>query len=255
VIIGFMAVAAAQSITLGAGRIAVLDPGVPATSITSSAPSTVDVVSTPTSLLVIGLAAGTATVTIESSSGPRTWGVRVDGNGSVAPSGGPGLAPVGDTLALPMGSGVLCTIPGASTFTRIDEPFAQVFPFGASRWFVQLDKTGTQDIAFEMAKGKPRVLTLTPAPIGAAAPSLPTGCARPTETVNLVVGEEMDVVVGRRVKTLLVGSPSLVYAAPTEGATDRVHLAAIKPGTTTILARATDNEDPWMRTVVVARAP
>lgn len=245
----------APSITLGAGRIAVLDPGVPASAVTSSAPNVVDVISIPPSLFVIGLSTGLSTVTVESSGGARSWAVRVEPNGVVAPTGGPGLAPAGDVLALPIGGGVVCTIPGGTTYTRIDEPFAQVHAFGNTRWFVQLDQPGTQDIAFELAKGKPRVVTLTPAAPGAAPPGLPAGCVRPTETVKLVVGQQIDLPVGRRLKTLLVGSPSVVYVAPTAGVADQVHLEALAPGSTTILARATDNEDPWMRTVEVARGP
>lgn len=258
-------VANAQGISLGAGRIAVVDPGVPASAVSTSKPSVADVLvvgptssvqsSAPPLVFVIGLSAGSTTVEVESAGGTRTWVVRVEPNGLVAPTGGPGLAPVGSMLSLPIGSGVLCTIPGGTTFTRIDEPFAQVHAFGNTRWFVQLDHPGTQDIAFEIARGRPRVLTLTPSAPGSAAPELPAGCVRPKETVSLVVGQEMDLAVGRKVKAILVGAPDLVYVAPVEGSPDRVHVKALEPGTTTVLARATDNEDPWMRTLVVARAP
>ena len=111
----------------------------------------------------------------------------------------------------------MCKVTGGTTYTRVDEPFAQMFPFGNSRWFVQLDQPGTQDIAFEIPKGKPRVVTLTPAAPGGPRRICRPDATRPTETVKLLVGDELDLGVGRRLKAVLVGSPSVVYVAPTVG--------------------------------------
>ncbi|MEQ1502763.1 MAG: pilus assembly protein N-terminal domain-containing protein [Myxococcota bacterium] len=244
-------IAFGQEVTLGVGRIGVLDPGVVPREISTSASEVLDVVPSPPVVLLVGLKAGSSTVTIASDSGLVTYAVRVEAASTVAPSGGPGLAPAGDALELPLGVGAVCRIPQATSLTRVDDPYAQVHAFGTNRYFVQVDRAGRADVAFETGRSAPRVLTVA-ALIGAAKP-VPTGCTIPTETITVPAGGTTEVTVGKRVAAFLVGTPTMLHVVTIDN-TDRLRLSGIRAGTTTLVVRSGDDDDPWMRTVVVAPA-
>ncbi len=243
----FIAAATAQQITLGADRVAVLDPGFAPTAVEASAGSVLDVAPSPPVLLLMGLRPGTSTLTVERADGaPATWTVRVLGTDE-APSGGPGLVGRREALALPVGWAAACKVPGTSGRTPADPEAIGLAAFG-DRWLVWVSREARADIAFEDGGKSPTVLAVSTGPAAVAGPS----CALPVEVVRLRPGEALELDVGHVPKEVWVAHPDVVHATAADG--DRVRLTAGRAGTTTLAVRGPSGA-PVLRSIVVTAAP
>lgn len=240
--------AMAQHVELGVGRAAILDPGVAPTAVTLSDSVVVEVVPVRPALVLLGRKAGVTTLTVEHARGALEWTVTVQPTGDVAPSGML-VAPPGEALVLPVGDAAWCKFAGTTATMFLDQEIGQVSPIGTDRNLVQGMAVGMADLVFETATG-PKVLTVSVTEGGAA--KVPPSCRRPTETITLAIGEERVVDVGRTVVGIDVGHPDVVFGKHVPDSSRSLKLIGLKPGTSILLVRATDNEDPWARTVVVA---
>jgi hypothetical protein len=249
--IAWLSVAYAQEIQLGAGRIAVLDPGFQPTSVGTSHSTVLDVQVAPPTLLLIGLKAGTSTLSVDRADGTTvTWEVTV-APGDVAPTGGPGLLPPGDVVGVPVGQGVVCTIPNATTFVKPDDPSVALTDLGAGRWFVGVGRVGHEDVAFTLTKGRPVVLAVT-----SASTAIPASCARATQSVKVPVGQTVTVDAGKAVASWVVQAPDVAYATVSDAAPTAIRITGVRPGTTTVAARTGAADAPTLRTIeVVATGP
>jgi hypothetical protein len=241
--------ALAQDIELGVGRAAVLEPGVSVTAVTLSDSVVVEVVPLRSALVLLGRKAGVTTLTVEHARGKLEWTVTVQTTGELAPSGLL-VAPPGEVLSLPVGEAAWCKVAGTRSTMFLDQDVGTVSPIGADRNLVQGDNPGTTDLVFETATGA-KVLTLSVTEDGPA--KVPASCRRPTETITLAVGEERVVPVGRTVVGVDVGHPDIVFGKHVPDASKSLKLIGLKPGTSILLVRSSDDEDPWARTVVVAQ--
>lgn len=240
--------AMAQHVELGVGRAAVLEPGVAPTAITLSNGDVVEVVPVQPAIVLLGRKAGETTLTLEHARGSLEWTVTVQPTGDVAPSGVL-VAPPGEVLALAAGEAAWCRIRGTTAMTFLDQDVGSVSPIGVDRSLVQASGVGVTDLVFETASG-PKVLTVSVSATGSA--QLPAACHRPTETITLAVGEERIVPVGRTVGAIDVGHPGVVSGGHVPEKPSTLRLVGLAAGTSILLVRSSDNEDPWARNVVVA---
>jgi hypothetical protein len=208
----------------------------------------VEVVAARSTLILLGRKPGVTTLTVEHSRGELEWTVTVQTTGDVAPSGMLVKAP-GEVLTLPVGEAAWCKVAGTTATMFLDQAVGTISPLGVDRNLIQGDNVGMTDLVFETAAG-PKVLTVSVVEEGP--PKLPASCRRPTETITLAVGEERIVPVGRTVVGVDAGHPDVVFAKHVPDSSKDLKLIGMKAGTSILLVRSSDNEDPWARTVVVA---
>lgn len=242
-IVAWATLAAAQQVSLGADRIAVLDPGFAPSAVRTSRGSVLDVVVSPPVLLLLGLAPGQSELVIEREDGPpSSLSVTVEA-ADRAPVGGPGLVGRREILSLPVGGAALCSVPGRGQ-TRIESRAIGVYPFDG-RWLVHAAEQGRSDIVAEDGSKNPLVIAVS---TGAA--SSGPSCVLPSETVKLLVGEE--ITLGSKVAEHWLSDPGVAHA--TLLPTGQIRVAALGPGTAVIASRSSDKSPPQLRTIVVAPA-
>ena len=243
--------AMAQEIELGVGRAAVLDLGVVPTAITLSDSVVIEVVPLQPSLVLVGRKPGVTTLTVEHAGGALEWTVTVQPTGDTSPVGTLVARP-GEVLTLPVGDAAWCKVPGTKSMMFLEQEVGSVAPLGVDRNLVQGEGVGVADLVFETAAGA-KVLTVV---VGGEGPAkTPAACHRPTQILTLTVGEERMVPVGRTVVGLDVGHPTVVFGKHVADSSKDVLLIGLKPGSSIVAVRATDNEDPWVRTVQVVAPP
>ncbi|MCA9492256.1 MAG: pilus assembly protein N-terminal domain-containing protein [Myxococcales bacterium] len=242
----WIAAAAAQQITMGVDRVALLDPGFQPTAVDIGDRRVVEVAPSAPVLLIYGLRPGTTTVGVERADGSSAqWKVEVQADDS-APTGGPGLVERREVLTLTPGGGAVCAIAAEAASKRVADERVAVQPFGSGRWIVWAGPDGHGDLVFEDEAKGPRVLA-----VGAGNPAAGASCQLPTGEVRVAVGATLDVDVGRKPATVWVVDPGVAHAAAGEG--NAVRLTAVRPGTTVLAVRSGDRDAPFLRTVVVTR--
>ncbi|MCB9688876.1 MAG: pilus assembly protein N-terminal domain-containing protein [Alphaproteobacteria bacterium] len=221
----WFAVAAAQQITVGADRVALLDPGFQPTAVDIGDRRVVEVAPSAPVLLLYGLRPGTTSVSVERADGSTAqWTVKVLPDDS-APTGGPGLVDRREALTLPPGGGAVCTIAAEAASKRVADERVGVQPFGAGRWLVWAGRDGRGDLVFEDEAKGPRVLA-----VATGSPAAGASCQLPSEEVRLAAGGTVDLDVGRKAATVWVVDPGVAHAVAGEG--NVVRLTAVHAGTT-----------------------
>lgn len=240
----WFAAAAAQQISVGVDRVALLDPGFPPAAVEIGDRRVLDVAPSAPVLLLYGLRPGTTALNVERADGSAAeWTVQVVA-GSDTPSGGPGLVDRREVLTLSPGGGAACAISADAASKRVTDERVGVHPFGAGRWLVWAGRDGQGDLVFEDESKGPRVLA-----VATGAPAAGPSCTLPPQELRVAVGGSVDVDVGRRAAEVWVADPVVAHAAAGEG--NVVRLTAVHEGRTLLAVRAGDRDTPWLRTVVV----
>jgi len=178
---------AADTLTLPAGRVAVLAPQVAPQELIISNPSVIDVQPVMPWLIVYGKSAGASTLGVVHADGRKEWAVSVGAEAS-APVAGDGLLRVESTsVPLSVDGGVLLPWPDDATALAIVEPAVVAAQrFGDDWLWIQGDAGGTSDVVVERGEEPPQVFTVVVGEGGAA----PAGAHEVGEPVALAAGGE-----------------------------------------------------------------
>jgi Flp pilus assembly secretin CpaC len=238
-------IAGAAEVELGVGRAALIQLDPPPTAVSITRSKVADVRAASPALLVIGRAPGTTTLTLTQSGQPVPIEIIVSDDPLKDPTG-MGVLPAGPRIVVGPSSGAVCRLPfSPSGITRMESALLQVEMFDGTWYWIQSDAVGAYDVVFEQPRGLPLIVTIATA----GERAVPAGCLAPEFTVAVPLGGETVLPVGRSVSGVMVGHPATVEATA-DGRS--VKLRGLAPGRTTVLVRSDNDDEPWLRTVVVA---
>jgi hypothetical protein len=247
-------VSSSADLTLGVGRVAVLELGMAPQAL--NVPGVVEVTAAPPYLVVTGISAGHGTLTVEfKDGGSREWTLDVLKDPSVDAVGGPSLvASSGERLRLPVGAAAVCTLERTPKMAVVlDKDSGRLEEMGERGFFLQADDA-IFDVVFATDGRPPEVITVEgmrgePGPDGAG--PVPEGCVvPPAEIVKIPVGGELMLPVDNPISTLLVGDSDRFEALRVDGDSRKIRVRALRKGQTTVAATNALGGDAWVRRVV-----